>query len=93
MATFLTGNVSAATIDNIKAIDNNTIELTASEDVIFSDVSVEGEVKLLKDISVSFSAKDPENNKKVLLNLSDDLVVNTSYSLITIFFRPIKPSG
>ena len=84
LSIILTASVSASTVDSIEAIDNNTIELTTSEDVVFSDINIEWEVKLLKDINVSFSAKDPENNKKVLLNLSDDLIVNTSYSLITI---------
>jgi hypothetical protein len=39
---------------------------------------------VLKDINVSFSEKDKNNSKKVLLNLSDDLIANNSYSLITI---------
>lgn len=77
-------NTFAATIEKIEAIDNNTIELTASTDVVFSDTKVEGEVKLLKDVPVSYSAKDTENKKKVLVNLSTDLGPNTSYSLITI---------
>ena len=84
MTVLLTANVSASTIDKIEAIDNNTIILTTSEDIVFSDISVEWEIKLLKDINISYSAKDPENSKKVLLNLSDDLTINTAYSLITI---------
>lgn len=84
ISTLLITNVSAATIDNIEAIDNNTVTLTTSNDVVFSAGNVEWEVKILKDINISFSAKDPENDKKVLLNLSDDLTVNTWYSLITI---------
>lgn len=80
------GNVSAATIDKIEAIDNNTIEVTASEDIVFSDVNVEGDVKLLKDIPVSFSALDVENTKKVLINLWDHLMAETSYSLISILW-------
>ncbi len=77
-------NVSAATIDKIEATSNNNIEVTASQDVVFSDINVKGEIKLLKDIPVSFSAPDSENFKKIVLNLSTDLTSNTSYSLITI---------
>ena len=76
--------VHAATVDNIQAIDNNTVEMTANPGIVFSDIEVKGEVKLLKDIPVSFSARDPENFKKILLNLSSDLTANTSYSLISI---------
>ena len=77
-------NVSAATIDKIEATSNNNIEVTASQDVVFSDINVKGEIKLLKDIPVSFSAPDSENFKKIVLNLSTDLTADTSYSLITI---------
>lgn len=84
--TIFTWNAFASTIDTIEAIDNNTIELTASEDVIFSDVNVVWNIKLLKDIPVSFSTKDPANFKKIVLNLSSDLTSNTSYSLITILW-------
>ncbi len=80
----LVWNAFASTFEKIEAIDNNTVELTASKDVIFSDTKVDGELKLLKDVWVSFSSKDPQNSKKVLLNLSSDLTINTSYSLIAI---------
>lgn len=86
MSIFLLWNVSAATIDSLKTIDNNNIELTASEDVIFSDINVEWDIKLLKDVNISFSARDPENLKKILLNLSSDITANTSYSLISILW-------
>lgn len=82
----LTANTFAATLDKIEAINNNTVEITASNDVVFSDIKVDWEVKLLKDIPVSFSAKDTQNPKKVLLNLSSDITANTSYSLITVLW-------
>ncbi len=84
ISSFLFGNAFASSIDNITAIDNNTVELTTSSDVVLSDTKVDWDVKLLKDVPVSFSAKDTENNKKVLVNLSWDLIANNSYSLITI---------
>jgi len=86
ISVLFTGTASASTINNVKAIDNNNIELTASPDVVFSDINVVGDVKLLKDVNVSFSARDTENPKKVLLNLSSDLTANTSYSLISILW-------
>lgn len=86
ISAMLVWNASASTIEKIEAINNTTVELTASPDVIFSDVSVEGDVKILKDIPVSFSVKDAENLKKVLINLSSDLTANTSYSLISILW-------
>jgi hypothetical protein len=82
----LTDNTFASTIDNIKVIDNNTIEMTASNDVNFSDTYIEWDIKVLKDIPVSYSSKDVNNAKKILLNLWDDLIANNSYSLISILW-------
>jgi len=82
----LTSNTYASSIEKIDAIDNNTVEITASDDVVFSDTFVEGDIKILKDMKVSYSEKDSTNSRKVLLNLSDDLLANNSYSLITILW-------
>jgi Skp family chaperone for outer membrane proteins len=38
---FLTTNAFASTIDKIEVVDNNTIQITASNDVVFSDSFVE----------------------------------------------------
>ena len=85
LLTMMIWQVSAATVEKIEAISNSTIELTSSEDVTFSkSMNVESEIKLLKDILVSFSTVDPENLKKITLNLWTDLSANSSYSLITI---------
>jgi hypothetical protein len=81
----LCGQVLAANIDKVNVINNNSLELVASPDVTFSDTNIEGDLKLLKDLKISFSVKDTENNKKVLLNLSDELEINTSYTLVSVF--------
>jgi len=41
LTSMLTSNVFASTIDKIDVIDNNTIQITASKDVEFSDSFVE----------------------------------------------------
>ena len=76
----------ASSIEKIDAIDNNTVEITANDDVVFSDTFVEGDIKILKDMKVLYSKKDVTNHRKVLLNLSDDLLVNNSYSLISLLW-------
>lgn len=86
LTSMLTSNAFASTIDKIDVIDNNTIQITASNDVVFSDSFVEWDIKVLKDINVSFSVIDSNNSKKVVLNLSDDLLANNSYSLITVLW-------
>lgn len=77
-------SVSAANIEKLEALDNVTVQLTANSDITFPTTDIKGDVKLLKDIPVSFSVKDVENLKKVTVNLSWDLAINNSYSLISI---------
>lgn len=79
-------SVSAANIEKINVIDNWHVELSADQNIVFSNQEVKWDVKILKDIPVSFSAKDLENSKKVTVNLWADLNANTSYSLITILW-------
>lgn len=76
----------AATIDNIQAVDNQTVKIAASSDVTFSDVKVYGDVKILRDISVLNANKDSQNSKKIVLTLSSDLLQNSSYSLIWVLW-------
>ena len=86
LTALLTSTANASNIENVQAIDNGTIRMTASEDVVFSNTKVYGEVKVLRDIDVSYSSKDLENDKKVVLNLSSDLYTNSDYSLISIIW-------
>ena len=86
LSSLLTSNAFASTIDKIEVIDNNSIGITASNDVEFSSDYIEWDIKILKDISVSYSSKDINDAKKVTLNLWDDLVINNSYSLISILW-------
>jgi len=72
----------AATIENIQAVDNQTVKIAASSDVTFSDLKVYGDVKILRDISVLNSNSDSQNPKKIVLTLASDLFKNSSYSLI-----------
>lgn len=79
-------NAYSASIDNIQAIDSNNIKVIASQDIIFSDIKVYWEVKVLKDIKIINSSKDSLNTRKVTLNLDSDLSLNSSYSLISVLW-------
>lgn len=76
----------ASNVENIEVIDSNSIEITTSTDLLFSNKNIEWELKILKDLPISFSTRDITDQTKVLLNLSSDLIPNTSYSLITIIW-------
>lgn len=79
-------NVYAVSIENIQAVDNQTVKIAASSDVTFSDIKVYGDVKVLKDINVLNANKDSQNTKKIVLTLASDLFVNSSYSLIWVLW-------
>lgn len=79
----LTGYAHAANITSVDVSDANTLKVS------FSGVTLEeaptGEVKVLKDMSVTSAVKDAGNAKVVNIGLATDLVAGNSYSLISIF--------
>ena len=79
-------SVNAANIDVIEAVDTKTIEASISPDGTVATWVVDGEIKVLKDISIEFSSRDFNDLNKILIYLWDDLEVNSSYSLIGIFW-------
>jgi hypothetical protein len=83
---WLFNHTSASNIELINTIDKNTIELNADLEVQFKSWNNDGQLKVLKDVKVSYSAKDLANNKKIILNLSNDFKVHTSYSLISVMW-------
>lgn len=80
----LFAHVYAATLDNINVIDNKTINLTFDGWVVLPEWPINSEIKVLKDIDVSFVSKGIENQNKVSINLAWVLEPNTGYSLLNI---------
>ena len=76
----------ASSINNITVVNENNISFEVSNDVLLMEWKVETEIKVMKDINISFVSKDFENKNKLILNLSDQLQKNSSYSLITILW-------
>lgn len=79
-------NAYSASIENIQAIDTKTVKVIASQDVVFSDIKVYGDVRVLKDMEISNVSKDSVNPRKLRLTLSSDLYLNSSYSLIWVIW-------
>lgn len=76
----------ASSINNIKVLDENNINFDVSNDVELPVWKINTEIKIMKDVNVSFISKDFEDKNKLILNLSSDLKKNNSYSLITILW-------
>ncbi len=79
----LTSFAHAASIVSVSVGDANTLKVTLSGAQL--QAAPTGEVKILKDMSVTSATKDPVNTKVVNLSLAWDLVAGKSYSLISIF--------
>lgn len=82
--TFLTFSANAANLENIETLDTKTIKASIDTEVNFWESEVSWDVKILRDIEVSYSSLDFENSRKVLINLSSDLYTNADYSLISV---------
>ncbi len=83
----LSSNLShASSINDIVVIDENNINFDISRDVTLPAWDIEAEIKVMKDINISFISKDFEDKNKLILNLSTDISENSNYSLITILW-------
>lgn len=80
----LISNAHASNIEKITVIDDKNIDLELSKDVVLSKWDISSEIKFLKDIAVTFVSKDFNDQNKLILNLTEDLKINTPYNLLTI---------
>lgn len=74
----------AANLEKINVVNNWTISIETSSDILLKEGEVSGDIKVLKDYSVSFAYKDPQDSKKIFLNLEESLEKNKSYNIIWI---------
>ena len=57
ITSFITNTAYASSVDKIDVLNSHEIELTLSQDVVLSD-NVTWDIKVLKDILVSFAVRD-----------------------------------
>lgn len=74
----------AADLEKITVLNNGNLSISTTTDFNLPNGEVKWDVKVLKDYMVSFAFKDPQNLKKVSLNLTYDLEKNKFYSLLGI---------
>lgn len=77
-------NIFAADLEKIEVIDNWNISVWTTTDLILPKAELKWDLKVLKDYVVSFAVKDPENPKKILLNLTYELEKGREYTIIWI---------
>ncbi len=81
---FVTNTAHSANIDTVNVLNSHELDVAFSDDVIFWD-ETQGDVKVLKDIIVSFATRDASDHYKVVLTLEEDLDILTNYNLLSIY--------
>lgn len=78
--------VSAADIESIQVVNDRNINLIAWEEVIFDNWSDFWEVRVIKDIEVTYAQVDTQDPTKVLLNLWQELQSWEGYNLLWAYW-------
>ena len=73
-------------LNNITPVDNQHIDFSVTPEASFTEWEVTGEIKVLKDLEITFSSKDFEDSNKIVLNLKNELLPNSSYNLLSVFW-------
>ena len=81
---FITGTAHSANVERVDVLNSHELEVTFSPDVEFAE-NTQGDIKVLKDIIVSFATRDINDHSKVILTLEEDLKMLTTYNLLSIY--------
>ena len=77
---------NAADLESIQVVDDKNINLVAWEEIVFDDWSDFWEVRVIKDIEVTYAQIDTQDPTKVLLNLWQDLQAWEGYNLLWAYW-------
>ncbi len=77
---------NAADLESIQVENDKNINLVAWEEVIFDDWSDFWEVRVIKDIEITYSQIDTQDPTKVLLNLWQNLKAGEGYNLLWAYW-------
>lgn len=81
---FVTNTAHAASIESVDVLNSHELSVNFSDDVTFGD-ETQWDIKVLKDIIVSFATRDATDHYKVVLTLEEDLDILTNYNLLSIY--------
>ena len=71
-------------VDEIKVLDQRTIEVSLSENPNLGNKPLDAEVAVLNDIPVEALSREIESDNEILLTLDQDILSGMKYSLVTI---------
>ncbi len=78
-------DVKEATILDLDSSNANIIKVITDTEIISSDLKLNSEAKIFKDLSLDKVEIDTEDNKKLKIVLKEDLKANTSYSFLSVY--------
>ncbi len=81
---FITNTAHSASVNTVSVLNSHELDVAFSDDVVFAD-DTQWDVKVLKDIIVSFATRDASDHYKVILTLEEDLNILTNYNLLSIY--------
>jgi len=84
LISFITNTAHSANIETVDVLNSHELEVNFSPDVTFGD-DTQWDLKVLKDIIVSFATRDSADHYRVILTLEEDLNILTNYNLLSIY--------
>jgi len=75
-----------ANIEKVSVLSQNSLNVAFTWKLDIVDGKVEGDMKVLKDISIQKTEKSPVADNVVSITLSEELTPNTSYSVLSVFW-------
>jgi len=76
----------ASNVENIEVVDSKNINIVFDTGTILPEWDINSDIKVLKDIALSFASKDLEDEFKLILDLNGELKSNAKYSLLSILW-------
>ena len=76
---------NAASIDWVNTIDNKTVDVALSPEVKMPKWELKWDLRIVKDILIKDSVKDPVKKNKITLFLDKELKPNTFYTIISVW--------
>jgi hypothetical protein len=84
LSSFLFTQAYGASVESIDIVDSKNISVVFDTGVVLPEGDIDSDIKVLKDIAISFSSKDLEDEFKLILDLNGELETNSKYSLLSI---------
>lgn len=74
-----------ANIEKVTVMSPNSLKMTLTWTIDLADDTLEGDIKVLKDLSIQKVEKSPVAENIINITLSEELTPDTNYSILSVF--------